>query len=399
MNLKQTLNKPLYLFNPEHDLALASGETNYMAPLTARQMAEELALLPIWYAEPESYVLASSSYNLDFLRRMKKMLSMQIDLMTEIEVSEYLIENIRPWGWNQALCRKLQNLKVSDKQLPTLEEIIQLRESSHRLRAVELLSRLKFDKYFCGESIYLSEPEAWKEYVESHACCLLKAPLSGSGKGLNWCKGVFTSSISGWCTRIGALQGGVVGEPIYDKESDFAMEFYSDGKGQVTFVGYSMFYTSKSGAYEGNYLASNEEIVQKIRTYIPVECISMLRLHLVEELSQMFGGVYTGYLGVDMMICRFKEAPELRIHPCVEINLRMNMGVVARLLYDRYIYPTSMGEFRVSYHSSPGDALQTHVEMERKYLLQIERDKIRSGYLSLIPVHAKSNYRAWILVS
>lgn len=38
----------LYLFNPDQDLALASGETNYMAPASARKMAEELALLPIW---------------------------------------------------------------------------------------------------------------------------------------------------------------------------------------------------------------------------------------------------------------------------------------------------------------------------------------------------------------
>ena len=38
--------------------------------------------------------------------------------------------------------------------------------------------------------------------------CLLKAPLSGSGKGLNWCKGTFTPFISGWCTRVAALQGG-----------------------------------------------------------------------------------------------------------------------------------------------------------------------------------------------
>ncbi|BDW79475.1 hypothetical protein BFINE_52700 [Bacteroides finegoldii DSM 17565] len=43
--------KTLYLFNPEHDLALASGEINYMPPASARQMATELALLPVWYAE------------------------------------------------------------------------------------------------------------------------------------------------------------------------------------------------------------------------------------------------------------------------------------------------------------------------------------------------------------
>ena len=43
----------------------------------------------------------------------------------------------------------------------------------------------------------------------------LKAPLSGSGKGLNWCKGAFTPLIERWCARVIEQQGGVVGEPIY----------------------------------------------------------------------------------------------------------------------------------------------------------------------------------------
>ena len=48
-----------------------------------------------------------------------------------------------------------------------------------------------------------------------------------------------------------------------------------------------------------------------------------------------------------MMICRFpeNEKPFFRIHPCVEINLRMNMGVVARFLYDRYVRSDSTGRF------------------------------------------------------
>lgn len=42
----------LYLFNPDSDLALASNEENYMAPASARRMIQDLALLPMWYAQP-----------------------------------------------------------------------------------------------------------------------------------------------------------------------------------------------------------------------------------------------------------------------------------------------------------------------------------------------------------
>ena len=52
----------------------------------------------------------------------------------------------------------------------------------------------------------------------------------------------------------------------------------------------------------------------------PVEEIYKLRDRLERELSFRFGTIYNGYLGVDMMICRFPESPVYRIHPCVEIN-------------------------------------------------------------------------------
>ena len=79
--------KALYIFNPEHDLALASGETNYMAPASARQMASELTLLPMWYAEEGSVVLAPSAYNLDYVKKIQELLGLSVDLMTEPELA------------------------------------------------------------------------------------------------------------------------------------------------------------------------------------------------------------------------------------------------------------------------------------------------------------------------
>lgn len=102
--------KTLYIFNPEHDLALASGETNYMAPASARQMASELALLPMWYAEEGSAVLAPSAYNLDYLKRMQELLGLSVHLMTEPELASEVDLDIRPWGWDAALRKRLSGL-------------------------------------------------------------------------------------------------------------------------------------------------------------------------------------------------------------------------------------------------------------------------------------------------
>lgn len=393
--------KALYLFNPEHDLALASGEANYMAPASARRMASELALLPMWYAEEGSAVLAPSAYNLDYVKKIQELLGLSVDLITEPELAIEPDLDIRPWGWDVALRKRLSVLGVDEVLLPSMGQLNDLREYSHRSKAVALLPELQLNEYFCGESYYLKTPEEWKRFVEGRKECLLKAPLSGSGKGLNWCKGIFTPFISGWCTRVAASQGGVIAEPIYNKVEDFAMEFYSDGAGELTFVGYSLFHTGKSGMYEGNCLLSNEAIRKKLSQYVPLEALMDLENCLKYRLSALVGTVYKGYLGVDMMICRFpeNEKPVFRIHPCVEINLRMNMGVIARFLHDRYVRPGSTGRFVIDYHPSEGEALQEHERMSATYPLESREGRVYSGYLPLVPVHRRSCYRAWIWVT
>lgn len=387
----------LYLFNPEHDMALASGETNYMAPAVARQMASDLALLPIWYADPDSFVLASSAYNLQFIQEVQTYLPLPVQLITEPELAFTEDLHIIPWGWNLALRKRLYSLGVKEEYLPNTEKIALLRINSHRSRAVRLLPKLQMNEFFCGESRWMTMPEEWQAFVESYEYSLLKAPLSGSGKGLNWCKGVFTPQIANWCARISKGQGGIIGEPLYNKLEDFAMEFYSDGTGRIQFVGYSLFQTGKSGAYEGNLLFSDTDILQRLSEYVPSTVFYNLRCRLEEELSVWLGMSYSGYLGVDMMICSFPDSPQYRIHPCVEVNLRMNMGVVARMFTDRYLAFGTRGEYRLAYHSVVGTAMTEHQRLLETFPLVIEEGKIRSGYMPLVPVTAKSAYHAFVI--
>lgn len=393
------INSSLYIFNPDNDLALANGVENYMAPASARQMAGELALLPAWYALPGSAILAPSAYNQDFLLRQQQIFPLPVTLMTEPEIQSASpgVTPI-PWGWNLALRKRLLVSGVSESVLPTVGDIERLRNLSHRSQAVGLLPALQLNDFFCGESYYLTEENACRRFVESRETCLLKAPWSGSGKGLNWCKGVFTPHIFGWCARVSASQGGVVGEPLYNKVEDFAMEFRTDGRGGVYFVGYSLFHTGSNGAYEGNLLLADEEIESRLSRYVPIGELWRLKTTLAQELSARIGKEYNGYLGVDMMICRFASAPVYRIHPCVEINLRMNMGLVTRLLYDRYVKPGASGIFRMSYLPEPGAALREQERLQTEYPLQIEDGRVVAGYLPLVPVTKRNNYWAWIQV-
>jgi hypothetical protein len=106
------------------------------------------------------------------------------------------------------------------------------------------------------------------------------------------------------------------------------MEFYLH-EGTVCFVGYSMFSAAASGAYMGNELLSDTRIEEKLGSYVSIELLHRLRNSLSEKLSSRFP-LYTGYAGVDMMVC---ETPGgYCLQPCVEINIRMNMGMVSTYL-------------------------------------------------------------------
>ena len=80
----------------------------------------------------------------------------------------------------------------------------------------------------------------------------------------------FTKPVSNWCERVLREQGGLTAEPIYNKVKDFALEFYSDGQGEVRFAGYSVFSTNEHGAYTGNLLASDGQIEESTRAVCPL---------------------------------------------------------------------------------------------------------------------------------
>ena len=130
--------------------------------------------------------------------------------------------------------------------------------------------------------------------------------------------------------------------------------------------------------------------------YLPLEKLERIREALRTELASVYGYTYTGYLGVDMMICRQDKENKYLVHPCVEINMRMNMGVVARLFYDRFAAPGSKGRFTVEYVPDNGALRARHEQDMRNHPLIVENGRLLSGYLPLVPVTGKNCYRAYV---
>lgn len=380
----------VYLFNPENDMALASGSPYYMAPANIKKMAADLSALPAWYAPSGSGVLVSEERQRKWMDKEFGSL-LDVDCLLEVPVS---CDKICPWGWNHSLIRRFAEQGVSRGALLSEEQMDRVRTFSSRRVAVDLLPRLRVERTL-GESYWLTSLEGVQGMEMVGGKFFLKSPWSGSGKGVRVVEDFSDASVYGWTKRVISSQGAIVVEPYYDKVVDFALEFYISQNG-ISFVGYSLFETDVRGIYKGNVLASNNMIEQELSEYVPLDVLECVREKCIDELGQIYQGVYEGYLGVDMMIC--KEKKDYYVHPCVEINLRMNMGVVSRILYDNFFLDGVKGTYAIEYFSNQGEALSFHESMKRSYPLSMEGKWIKSGYLSLAPVFKETAYLIFVLI-
>ena len=382
--------KTLYLFNPENDMALASASPYYMVPSNIKKMSADLSALPAWYAPTGSDVLLGDERQKEW---MEKECRFSLQMGWSVGLSPYYIK-VCPWGWNPALIRSLKDVGIAQKAILADERMEMVRRLSNRQTAVDLLPRLQMEQTL-GESFVFTFFEKLLAFVAKDEELLLKSPWSGSGKGIQKIKGGLEAPVYGWAKRVISTQGSIVVEPFYQKVVDFAMEFYSDGE-EVSFVGYSLFEADCRGIYKENVLASDQAIETRLASYVPLEVLWEIRKCCTQELSSLLTGAYVGYLGVDMMIC--EEDGMYKVHPCVEVNLRMNMGVVSRLLYDNYVCEGAEGRYVIEYFPKNGEALCFHETMQEKYPLEMEGGRIKRGYLSLTPVFDDTSYQIFIKI-
>lgn len=86
------------------------------------------------------------------------------------------------------------------------------------------------------------------------------------------------------------------------------------------------------------------------------------------------------------------------MHPCVEVNFRMTMGMVSRVLCDRYVHPSASGRFVVDYFRKPGEALRLYRESMAQHPLRLTDGKVLSGYFPLTPASEETAYHAYAII-
>ena len=387
----------LYLFNPENDLAIAFGKAGYTPPPMARAIATDLGLLPLWYADNGSAVLSDEIPDPAFLS-MLQCFGIGSQPGLPADVAQGCFTACVPWGWSEYAARRFRSIGIPDRLLPGAERLALLRRLSHRSLTVEVIRRLgervDYPLPDCPQELF--SLEALRSFLSDCPYSVLKSPWSSSGKGLFWGDGVMSQPLERWAAGVLRKQGSVMGECRYDKILDFAMEFASDGAA-VRFAGYSLFVTDSRGAYKGNRLASDDMLEQSLCRFVPQSVLTQTRSALEAVFTEWVSPGYSGYFGVDMLIYRDAKGCA-RLHPCVEVNLRMNMGMVARIFHNRYMRPEDEGGYFVDFFSSPSELLADHRMRLAHAPARIIDGKLTGGYLSLNPIGENSRYRARVEV-
>lgn len=331
--------KRVFLYNPENDIALASGLERFTPPKNAALLSFYGAPLMWWMGDADDYVLVSQRLVEEhgaqlnhWLQLVEETFGAGPSVVTDLHGLS--VGQLSPWGWSHHSFHSLKEAgapsELLDKWGPRLESI---RNLSHRRTAADVNRRLLESVDFCryGQEAPCQAFEARdmgevERFGQNHKLFYFKSPWSSSGRGVGRSDIVSGGQLQARCEGIIRHQGSVLLEKGYDKADDFAMLFECAG-GEVRFHGYSLFFNAHGAAYGGNVIASDDEIKNYLTRKINGSLLDEVRDSLEKILGEIVGNAYEGFLGVDMMIAHERGA--FAIVPCVELNLRMTMGVVA----------------------------------------------------------------------
>lgn len=359
----------LYLFNPEHDYALANNSEHFVPLQSAVQFARDCAPFVRYLADTED-VLLFNPYD-----------DQPLDLSTMEDL------DIRPWGWDRLVRRQLRAAGVANRLLPTDEALDALRALAHRRLSIQAMDYLRQRCPTLSLPVsarLLTRIDEVEAFIADQRDCIFKSPYSGNGRGNLYAHGECSPTLRRQCAGVLRRQGALLAEPLYNVVQDFAMEFVATPE-EVRFAGYSLFHTQHYG-YAGNELRSDADIERILTQWVDLSTLASIREALTSFIRHHIQPHYHGCVGVDMFVY---DSDGYKLNPMVEINLRMTMGMAAHLLYERFVHPNSTGVMRIEYRPKRG-AMLHYVQQQPP--MTCEEGRWREGFIALTPVSEETQY-------
>lgn len=392
----------LFWFNPDCELAVADGHMYYTPPQNIARMERDLAYLPVYYAGASDAVLVEDLPLGHFLEEEEDLWLRPLPRLILREETDSTSSCLfTPWGWSPRAVAVAERMGAKSREWKA-----EYRDLHSRMTGIEVLKKLyeisgiesgNSLKTLWETSIVPIRITSLKEVISmvESGPSVIKLPWSSSGKGVRMID-TWNLKEEEWVSGGIRRQGYVTAEPFLDRVEDFAMEFYME-RGRAVFRGLSYFRTGNSGEYGWNFLGPQQRIYDKLSACISREDLMDLSRRLEYVLTGIYGSAYEGYMGVDMMIYRDGKGG-FRLHPCVEVNLRYTMGVLALYLSERNLEDGSGGKFFIRFFKNSSLLSAFDSSMKERYPLHMCGGRIKDGYKALNPIDGATCFLAYIVV-
>lgn len=406
------MTKPvIYHFNPTCELAIANDTFSYNPPELLQKMENDLAILPFMFAKKNDILISNSIPTDNFISEMNDY-GFELPIFSAINQLDFLtedsIKSIMPWGWSKAEHFLFQNVKnkceLSFRTSPVAnwhDEYKSLFERSSSLKFLKNLLKNNTSDWFIESyktGNIVTEIKEIEDKLNSECHFVLKSPLSSSGRGIQIVRNKkLSNSNLQWINGILRQQKYLIVEPYLDKLLDFSFQFKILHDGKVEYHGYSIFETNSNGQYKLSMIRPNLKTILKTNyTEVLEHKIADTVKILKKELENSeYPKYHRGYLGIDSLI--FKSENRLLIQPCLEINCRMNMGILSKKLEEK-VSINSFGKFEL-FFGKEKEYLQFVNDNKTRNPPQIKDGFIETGFISLTEPNLQNKFGAFLVLS
>ncbi|WP_282035894.1 hypothetical protein [Saccharicrinis aurantiacus] len=396
----------IYLFNPTGEMAIANGNHSYMAPKMLRIFERDLAFMPTYFANDHDIIICDEEPYDSFLKEWQ---TLGLPKTNYLSIKEALkaddINYLKPWSWNPASHHLLRNLKLlaSDafKTSPNhkwdnTNKLFFSRESCNKVQKYIFNNINNSSIKISKPAISLNSVEEIKEWLTINKKAVIKMPWSSSGRGIHIVDLQNNRPLNlEWVSGAIKQQGFVCIEPLLNKVKDFSYQLKLNKNGEIDFLGISHFNNDSKGHFTGGIIKWPHK-ENEISNFFNEEVIQETSEALIQAISSISPNKhYEGHLGVDGIIYR-DENKQLKIHPCLDINWRYNMGNV-NIMLPNYVAPNSKGEWKIDSFKT-GEWNEFTRSESKKKPLKISGGKISSGFKALTPPADNAMFGAWLEV-
>ncbi len=387
-------------------MAIANGLASYMPPKSLMQFEKDLAFVPSFFASEGDTVITPELPNPDFLQQWHKLGLPMMRYADTLNNFGQAYNYIKPWSWTPVMHHKTKHLKQngspSFKQSPNFTWKQSNKEFFSR-ETTNTIQRYLHQSNTNKNCIAVETPaqsftslDEFDTWFASQDAVILKMPWSSSGRGIHV---IDPSKGHGanyhWIKGALKQQGFITAEPLLNKIFDFSFQFNLKQDGEIDFTGISYSLNDDKQHFIGGSVnwPHHKDEISKFLSPTLINLAANQLIHALRKVEPQHH--YEGPIGIDAIVYRNLDG-RLRMHPCLDINWRYNMGLV-NIALPKFVHNNSIGIWKIASYAAGEWNEFTKQNQASKPLIMAD-GKIVSGFINMTPPNPKAMFGVWMEV-